>query len=261
MLFCTTNYVLFLAAVVVLFWLTPWPRGRVWLLLLASFVFYASWNKWLAALVIVTSAADYLAARGMDAIRRRSLRRALLVGSLAMNLGLLCYFKYVNFFLDSLAQTLHALGGSATLPTLSVILPIGISFYTFEAINYAVDVYRRKIPAERRLDHFMLFILFFRTSRQYSYHFRDPRREPRCRSGSQLGSRSRSGSTGRREAGQEEDYRVGRSGGRIVTRCDKVGARCRLRAVSKLPREITYRAASLQLDERNVHWANSERRE
>jgi alginate O-acetyltransferase complex protein AlgI len=161
MLFCTTNYVLFLAGVVALFWLTPWPRGRVWLLLAASFVFYASWNRWLAALVLATSALDFAAARGMDATRRTGLRRALLLGSLGMNLGLLCYLKYANFFLDSLAQALRAAGLGYTLPTLSVILPIGISFYTFEAINYTVDVYRRKIPAERRLDHFLLFILFF----------------------------------------------------------------------------------------------------
>jgi alginate O-acetyltransferase complex protein AlgI len=161
MLFCTTHYVLFLTTVVALFWLTPWARGRVWLLLAASFWFYAKWNEWLAALVLVTATVDYAAARGMDAIRLQVVRRALLAGSLVMNLGLLCYFKYVNFFLDSITHGLHAAGADYTLPTLSVILPIGISFYTFEAINYTVDVYRRKIPAERRIDHFLLFILFF----------------------------------------------------------------------------------------------------
>jgi alginate O-acetyltransferase complex protein AlgI len=161
MLFCTTQYVQFLAAVVALYWLTPWPRGRVWVLLAASLAFYAVWNEWLAVLVLVTSAADFFAARGMDAARREGPRRVLLYGSLAMNLGLLCYCKYANFFLDSISQALRAAGAEWTLPTLSVMLPIGISFYTFEAINYTVDVYRRKIPAERRLDHFLLFILFF----------------------------------------------------------------------------------------------------
>src|SRR5207302_3828862 len=71
------------------------------------------------------------------------------------------YFKYANFFLDSLQSTLAALGASVSLPVLAVILPVGISFYTFEAINYMVDVYRRRIPAERNLAHFMLFITFF----------------------------------------------------------------------------------------------------
>src|SRR5262249_30068332 len=77
------------------------------------------------------------------------------------NLGLLAYFKYANFFLGSLQDALHAVGAQASLPVLRVILPVGISFYTFEAINYTVDVYRRRIPAERNLAHFMLFITFF----------------------------------------------------------------------------------------------------
>lgn len=161
MLFCTGEYVLFLAAVVTLYWLTPWPRARVWLLLVASYAFYASWNKWLALLVAGSSVADYLIARGMDASPRQSVRKLLLLASLVMNLGLLCYFKYANFFLESLFDTLRAAGHGFTTPVLSVILPVGISFYTFEAINYTVDVYRRKIPAERQLDHFLLFILFF----------------------------------------------------------------------------------------------------
>src|SRR5262249_38086840 len=103
----------------------------------------------------------YLAARGMEAISDRRARRLLVVGSLVMNLGLLCYFKYVNFFLESLQAALSAAGQSAQLRLLDVILPIGISFYTFEAINYTIDVYRRRIPVERDLSHFMLFILFF----------------------------------------------------------------------------------------------------
>jgi alginate O-acetyltransferase complex protein AlgI len=161
MLFCTSEYVFFLAAVVVLYWLTPWAQGRVWFLLGASMWFYASWNQWLAILVFGTSILDYLIARGMDSSEDHPTRRALLLCSLAMNIGLLFYFKYVNFFLESLEETLTALGANYSIPTLRVILPIGISFYTFEAINYTVDVYRRKIPAERNLSHFLLFILFF----------------------------------------------------------------------------------------------------
>jgi alginate O-acetyltransferase complex protein AlgI len=136
-------------------------RARVWLLLAVSFFFYACFNKWLAAVICVSTAMDYAVARGLDASSRPTWRRLLLGVSLAANLGLLVYFKYANFFLDSLAQFLHSLGASASLPTLSVVLPIGISFYTFEAINYTVDVYRRRVPAERDLGNFMLFITFF----------------------------------------------------------------------------------------------------
>jgi alginate O-acetyltransferase complex protein AlgI len=159
--FCSWQYLLFFAAVFAVYWLTPWSRARVWLLLTASFYFYANWNRWLAGIIAVTSVVDYAVARAMDAVAVPRIRRLLLVTSLLMNLGVLWYFKYVNFFLESLQAALAAAGVSAQFRLLDVILPIGISFYTFEAINYAVDVYRRRIRAERDLSHFMVFILFF----------------------------------------------------------------------------------------------------
>lgn len=136
-------------------------RARTILLLGASLYFYACWNKWLAALIGGTTVLDYLIARGMDATPSLAKRRALLVVSLVVNLGLLAYFKYANFFIESLRDVLAAAGVKANVPLLEVILPVGISFYTFEAINYTVDVYRRKIAAERDLPSFMLFVLFF----------------------------------------------------------------------------------------------------
>ena len=161
MLFCSREYLLFFLAVFVLYWIIPWHRSRVSLLLAASFAFYASWNRWLAVLICASTLMDYLIARGLERYHGRGTRRFLLGASLAANLGMLGYFKYANFFLGSIQQTLNAMGTSASFPVLQVILPIGISFYTFEAINYTVDVYRRHIPAERSLPHFMLFILFF----------------------------------------------------------------------------------------------------
>jgi len=161
MLFCSLAYLGFFAAVFVLYWALPWHRARIGLLLVASFLFYASWNRWLAVLVFVCTTMDYVLARGMDAWTAPRRRRLLLAVSLCVNLGLLAYFKYTNFFLQSLEDGLHAAGLHASLPLLRVILPIGISFYTFEAINYTVDVYRRRIPAERDLSHFLLFITFF----------------------------------------------------------------------------------------------------
>jgi len=161
MLFCSKQYLLFFVVVFAVYWTLPWRRARVWLLLGASFYFYASWNEWLATIVCVSSLFDYLLARGMDVSRSPRGRRTLLGLSLAMNLGILAYFKYANFFLASLENSLTAVGATVSLPVLKVILPIGISFYTFEAISYTVDVYRRRIPAEKNLAHFMLFILFF----------------------------------------------------------------------------------------------------
>jgi alginate O-acetyltransferase complex protein AlgI len=161
MLFCSLAFLKLLAVVFTLYWIVPWPKVRVWILLVASFWVYASWNHMLALLIGLSTAADYVVALAMESCREPRWRRALLGFSLTANLGLLCYFKYANFFLRSLEEALQLAGASASLPVLKVILPVGISFYTFEAINYTVDVYRGKIRAERSLSHFMLFILFF----------------------------------------------------------------------------------------------------
>src|SRR5262245_11214286 len=126
MLFCSQHFFLFFAVVFAVYWASPWARLRVYLLLAASIYFYASWNHWLAALICLSTVMDYGIARGMDASASPRWRRALLVGSLVANLGLLVYFKYANFFLHSLEQALRACGASASLPVLQVILPIGI---------------------------------------------------------------------------------------------------------------------------------------
>jgi alginate O-acetyltransferase complex protein AlgI len=161
MLFCSSQFAVFFVVVFSLYWTLRSHRARVWLLLGASFVFYASWNKWLALIIGVSTTLDYLIARGMENGTTVSRRRALLALSLVGNLSLLIYFKYANFFMESLEAALHSLGADTQLPVLRVILPVGISFYTFEAINYTVDVYRRRVPAEKNLAHFMLFITFF----------------------------------------------------------------------------------------------------
>jgi alginate O-acetyltransferase complex protein AlgI len=161
MLFCSLQFAIFFTIIFFSYWALPWHRVRVWLLLIASFYFYASWNKWLALIICVSTAMDYVIALRMEKLSTPWRRKFYLGISLVANLGLLVYFKYANFFLGSVEQALHALGAERHMPVLSVILPIGISFYTFEAINYTIDVYRRKVPAERNLANFMLFITFF----------------------------------------------------------------------------------------------------
>ncbi|OYV80797.1 MAG: membrane-bound O-acyltransferase family protein, partial [Planctomycetia bacterium 21-64-5] len=161
MLFCSEKFLVFFTLVFALYWAMPWHRVRIYLLLAASFYFYASWNQWLALIIGVSTTIDYFVARGIAASEDPRRRKLLLSITVVGNLSLLCYFKYANFFLHSVEQTLQAMGATSSLPVLQVILPIGISFYTFEAINYGVDVYRRHVPAERSLAHFMLFITFF----------------------------------------------------------------------------------------------------
>jgi alginate O-acetyltransferase complex protein AlgI len=161
MLFCSSQFLQFFLIVFTVYWLLPWNRARVWLLLGASFYFYACWNHWLALIILFSSTLDYLLARAIERFSSSRFRRLLVGLSVVANLGLLCYFKYANFFLESLQQCLRACGSEAMFRPLSVILPIGISFYTFEAINYVVDVYRGRVRAERSLPNLLLFILFF----------------------------------------------------------------------------------------------------
>lgn len=161
--FHTPAFLVFFAIVAAVYWLTPrrFVSLRTWILVVASFHFYAAWSAELAFLVTATATIDYLLARGMAATERQKLRLSLMIVSVVMNLGILCYFKYTNFFLESLNAALKSAGAGTAFETLKIIVPFGISFYTFEAISYAVDVYRRKIPAERNLASFLLFILFF----------------------------------------------------------------------------------------------------
>jgi alginate O-acetyltransferase complex protein AlgI len=180
MLFCSWNFAQFFALVFAVYWLVPWRRlqlsvpwlggrkyvlngheFRIWWLLAASFYFYASWNRKLALLIVASTLLDYFIGLGLETCRVPRLRRALLGLSITANLGLLGYFKYANFFLESLQEGLRVAGASVSLPVLQVILPVGISFYTFEAINYTVDVFRRRVPAERNPAHLLFFILFF----------------------------------------------------------------------------------------------------
>jgi alginate O-acetyltransferase complex protein AlgI len=164
--FHTQAFLAFFALALVAYWSIPrrWQLARIWVLVIASFHFYAAWSKDLAFLVTTTTVADYLFGRVMDASRRPGFRRAVLLSSIGMNLGILCYFKYRGFFLNELHDSLARLGydpGYGRLDVFHLIVPFGISFYTFEAISYAADVFRRKIPAERSLPRFMAFILFF----------------------------------------------------------------------------------------------------
>jgi alginate O-acetyltransferase complex protein AlgI len=108
MLFCSREFLLFFLAVFFVYWLLPWDKVRVGLLLVSSFAFYASWNRWLACLICVTTTADFLIARVLDSTAGPRRRKMLLLLSLVVNLGLLVYFKYANFFLGSLQEALHA---------------------------------------------------------------------------------------------------------------------------------------------------------
>src|SRR5215210_7812148 len=123
MLFTTHQYLFFFVLVFAAYWAMPWQRARVYLLLAASFFFYATWNEWLALLVTGTATLDFLLARGIEGAKTRRGKRALVLLSVGVNLGVLAYFKYANFFLDSLYDALRQAGVNSPPPHLNVIVP------------------------------------------------------------------------------------------------------------------------------------------
>jgi alginate O-acetyltransferase complex protein AlgI len=161
MLFHTSAYFWLFAITFVVHWgLLRTQRQRTILLLVSSLVFYAHWNPLLVLLVVATAVYDYeLARRIENAVGSR--RHALLVAAIAAPLGVLAIFKYTNFLIGTAWPLTQWLGADGPAPVLDIVLPLGISFYTFETIAYVVDVYRGRIPAEKNPLDYALFLLFF----------------------------------------------------------------------------------------------------
>ncbi len=136
-------------------------RVRLWVMLSASYVFYGAWDWRFLSLILVSTCIDYYLGLSLDKTSDQSRRKRLLQLSLFANLGFLAFFKYFNFFIESATAGLHGLGYDGSLSTLNIILPVGISFYTFQSMSYSIDVYRRQIPVEHDFVRFATFISFF----------------------------------------------------------------------------------------------------
>ena len=159
MVFSSATFLfIFLPVVLILYYLVP-ARWRNWILLVASLLFYTWSEPRFIALLLVSITADYFIARAMDSAEG-SRRKGWLALSLVINIGILAYFKYANFFIDNVQQFYHWLG-LEPFEWHKVALPVGISFVTFQKISYMVDVYRRDHAAQRRWDTLALYILMF----------------------------------------------------------------------------------------------------
>ena len=160
MVFNSIQFVVFFAVVYGLYRLLP-HRAQNWLLLIASYWFYAAWDWRFLGLLIASTVVDYSVARYLDTQTDQTRRRRVLWISIGFNLGVLGFFKYFGFFAENLQVLLAWAGLDVGLPVLHVVLPIGISFYTFMTMSYVIDVYRREIAATTHPLDFAVFVAFF----------------------------------------------------------------------------------------------------
>lgn len=163
MLFNSLEFAIFLPLVFILYWLlnsvaVKWQNV---LLLAASYVFYGWWDWRFLSLIMFSSLVDYFVGIGLSGTTAPGKRRWLLITSLAVNLGFLGFFKYYNFFAESFADAFTLLGNSFEPTRLSIILPVGISFYTFQTLSYSIDVYKGKLEPTRDAVAFFAYVSFF----------------------------------------------------------------------------------------------------
>lgn len=159
MLFNSAEFVVFLALTFTAYWALPWLAARRALLIVASLAFYAWWDYRFVALLLYVTVVAYLAARG---VARWPAQGKRIVGlSLVLQLGQLAIFKYTNFLLGAASDLAQLAGSHVTIRPLTILLPIGVSFYTFHGISYVVDVYRKKLERPLSLPVVMLYIVFF----------------------------------------------------------------------------------------------------
>ena len=158
MIFHSLDFLVFFAVVVSIYWRLT-HRWQNVLLLVASYVFYGWVHPWFVMLMLVSTSVDYWAAQRMEDQPRH--RKAYLYASLAVNLGMLGVFKYYNFFIENVRELLAGLGLTVSPPLLEIVLPAGISFYTFQALSYTVEVYWGHMKARRSVVDFALFVAFF----------------------------------------------------------------------------------------------------
>jgi len=163
MLFNTIDFAIFLPIVFLLYWFVANKNLKLQnlLIVVASYVFYGWWDWRFLSLILFSTIVDYLVGRGLAKQKNTTNRKLLLWTSILVNLGLLGFFKYYNFFLENFVEAFKFFGHSVNLQGLRIILPVGISFYTFQTLSYTIDVYKRKLKPTEDFISFMAFVSFF----------------------------------------------------------------------------------------------------
>ena len=158
--FNSVEFLIFLPVVVSFYWVLPF-RLRWVLLLAASLFFYMSWNVWLIILIGVTTVTAYTAAICISHTKSKAVKKIWLAATLVICLGILIFFKYINFLLESAVGIIRLFNAEQDDIVFNVILPVGISFYTFQTLSYVIDVYRGEYPAEHHFGYFALYVTYF----------------------------------------------------------------------------------------------------
>jgi len=161
MLFNSLTFVVFFVVVVTLYWSIGSWQARKNLLVVASYIFYGAWNPPFAALLFSTTAMDFWLGRQIGKAKDRQAKKRWLVASVCMNLSMLGFFKYGNFLLQNFQWLLARVGIIYQPPHLDILLPVGISFYTFHSLSYTLDIYRGVLQPTRSLRDFILAVSFF----------------------------------------------------------------------------------------------------
>ncbi|WP_028282831.1 MBOAT family O-acyltransferase [Olleya marilimosa] len=163
MYFNSLDFALFLPIVFILYWFVTNKNLKLQnaLLVVASYVFYGWWDWRFLSLIVFSSLVDYTIGLQLNHTAQPSKRKLLLWSSILVNLGFLGFFKYYNFFIDSFVEAFSFFGSPIQPNTLDIILPVGISFYTFQTLSYTIDVYKRKLEPTRDIVSFFAFVSFF----------------------------------------------------------------------------------------------------
>jgi len=162
--FNSPAYAVLLFVVFWAYWLRGRLRPRIWMLLVASYIFYGAWNPKYLALIAGTTVLNWWVGLRLGCSDDQKARRRYLALALVGSLGVLAVFKYFNFFIGEINGACAALSLDMAFPTLRVLLPVGISFYTFQTLSYTIDVYRRQIEPTRDIVTFAAFVAFFHSS-------------------------------------------------------------------------------------------------
>jgi D-alanyl-lipoteichoic acid acyltransferase DltB (MBOAT superfamily) len=160
MLFNSLEFIAFFLIVTCLYFLVS-HKYRWVLLLVANYYFYMSWKPEFLVLIMLSTVVDFYCSKQIAKTQLATRKKIYLMVSLGINLGILCFFKYANFITGSLADFLDLISIDINLPYSHIILPVGISFYTFQTISYTIDVYKWKIQPEKHLGIFATYISFF----------------------------------------------------------------------------------------------------